>query len=420
MKTVKMLLVVSFATILFSCSKKDSTTVIQPTVPASSPIQPGHIHGYVRGTFTTGNTYIIDSDIIVKPGDTLSSQQGVNVVVNNNSQIVVNGVLVLIGTQSQPITMNSSSNTPGSWGGINGDSAQAVTIKWTNLQNTGGPDGTGSPRSSIEVTSPIPVSIEDCWISAGQDNGILLENGATANIVRNTIISSGSTDGEAINIKTGVKGNFAYNVIYNQAGTAIKIETDDVVPFPQTIVNVYNNTIVANGWRRGAAEPGRAVSVGLNAVARIYNNLFVNNYQDLEIFKDADTVNTKYGNNLFYASVKQYIDSTVTPNIAITLRSNFYPGDGVGKPQSSDLISPIVSDSAGIKSYNPLFTKFDGTVSAPNAAVNNNIFTLQSNSPAIGVGNTSFSVFGGVNYSSNAMPNKDLGAYPTDGTGNKH
>ncbi len=52
--------------------------------------------------------------------------------------------------------------------------------------------------------------------------------------MRNTILSSGSTDGEAINIKTGVTGTVAYNVVYSQAGTGVKLETDDVLPFPQT------------------------------------------------------------------------------------------------------------------------------------------------------------------------------------------
>ena len=83
---------------------------------------------------------------------------------------------------------------------------------------------------------------------------------------------------------------------------------------------------------KGAAEPGRGVSVGLNAKANIYNNVMVDNYQGLEIFTDADTVNTHYGNNLLYASIDAYSDTTVTPKVSIPLRSNFYPGDGVGKP----------------------------------------------------------------------------------------
>src|SRR5215471_16866267 len=108
------LLLIYVATIsLFSCSKSDTTTVITPTVPPSNPITPGEISGFVKGTLTTGNTYTITGDLTVKQGDTLASQQGVKVIVKNNSQINIQGVLLLVGTQSQPIDFNSDSNSPG-------------------------------------------------------------------------------------------------------------------------------------------------------------------------------------------------------------------------------------------------------------------------------------------------------------------
>jgi len=158
---------------------------------------------------------------------------------------------------------------------------------------------------------------------------------------------------------------------------------------------------VSNGWRRGAAEPGRGVSIGLNAEAKIYNNILVNNYQGLEIFQDADTIHTTYGNNLFYASSDNYSDTTVTPSISISIRGNFYPNDGVGKPQSTDLIS------TGVGNMDPLFVSYDGVIAKPNGAANSNNFHLQGGSPAIGHGN--------------AMFNNDIGAYTSDASkSNQH
>lgn len=386
---------------LGSCSKNDKTTIITPTVPASNPIAPGNVSGFVKGTFTTGNTYTITGDLTIKAGDTLASQQGVTIVVKNNAQIICNGVLLLVGTQSQPIEFNSDSQMPGSWGGFLCDSAKSVTVKWTHIDNTGGPDPSGSPRKSLEVVTPIPVDIEDSWFTNGQDDLLRLEGGCTITILRNTILCSGSTDGEAINIKSGATGTVAYNVIYSQAGTGVKLETSDTKPIPQTEVDVYNNTLVCNGWRRGAAEPGRGVSVDLNARANVYNNIMVDNYQGLEIFQGADTVNTKYGNNLFYASVDTYVDTTTAGgNAPINIRGNFYPSDGVGKPQSTDLISTKVGDK------DPLFTSFDGKVATPNGAATTNDYHLQAGSPAIGKGNATY--------------NMDIGAYTSDGKGNKH
>jgi hypothetical protein len=189
-------------------------------------------------------------------------------------------------------------------------------------------------------------------------------------------------------------------VIYSQAGTGVKLETNDLVPIPQTNVNVYNNTMVSNGWRRGQAEPGRGVSLGVNARGNVYNNIMVDNYQGLEIFVDADTLNTKYGNNLFYASQDTYADTTGGGNLAISIRANFYPSDGVGKPQSSDLISNAVGN------IDPMFKSFDGKVATPNGATTTNDYHLQAGSPALGKGNTTY--------------NADIGAYTSDGKGNQH
>ncbi len=390
--------------LLMACSKSknDSTVIITPTVPASNPITPGNISGFVKGTLLTGNTYTITGDLTIKAGDTLASQQGVTVIVKGNSQINVNGVLNIVGTQASPISFNSDSKTPGSWGGFQCDSAQGVTIQWTHIDNTGGPDPSGSPRKTLIVAVPVNVDIEDSWFTNGQDDLIRMQNGAKIKVLRNTILCSGSTDGEAINLKTGVTGDVGYNVIYSQAGTGVKLETSDVVPIPQTNVNVFNNTLVSNGWRRGQAEPGRGVSVGLNARANIYNNIMVNNYQGLEIFVDADTnaADLKYGNNLFYASVDTYTDTTQGGNLPISIRGNFYPSDGVGKPQSTDLISTAIGN------LDPMFKSYDGKVATPNGANTSNDFHLNAGSPALGKGNTVY--------------NADIGSYTTDAQGNKH
>jgi hypothetical protein len=396
------LIVAGIVTILASCSKStEKTTVITPTVPASNPIAPGNISGFVKGTLTTGNTYTITGDLTVKLGDTLASQQGVTVIVSNDAQINIQGVLLLVGTATQPVSFNSSSNTPGSWGGFQCDSAQAVTIKWTHIDNTGGPDPSGSARKTVFVAAPIIVDIEDSWFTNGQDDLLRLQKGAKIKILRNTIQCSGSTDGEAINLKSGVTGDVAYNVVYSQAGTGVKLETSSLQPFPQTIVNVYNNTLLCNGWRRGQAEPGRGVSVGLNAIGNIYNNIIMNNYQGVEIFTDADTTNTKYGYNLFYASQDTYTDTTQGASLSISIRKNFYPNDGVGKPQSTDLISNAVGN------LDPLFKSFDGKVATPNGASTSNDYHLQNSSPAFGKGNSAYS--------------SDIGAYTSDATkSNQH
>jgi hypothetical protein len=388
------LLTVSIA----SCKKAEVTTFNKIKIPTSSPIQPGNITGFVKGTLLTGQTYTVTGDITVKKGDTLSAQPGAIVVVKNNAQFNIQGVLNLLGSQDQPIYFNSDSNKPGTWGGFQADSAQAVNIKWAHIDNTGGPDAGGSARRTIVVKGAIPVDIEDSWFTNGQDDLMGLF-GAKVTILRNTISSSGSTDGEGINLKSGATGVVAYNVIFSQAGSGVKLETSTSVPFPQTEIEVYNNTIVAVGWRRGSAEPGRGTSVGVNAIGHIFNNIYVNCYHGIELFNDGDVTHTTYGNNLFYATVDTYTD-LVDPTIKINIRNNFYPAGAAGSVRPTDLISTKIGN------FDPLFVKFDGTVAAPNGFPNVNDFRLQNGSPAYGVGNTKY--------------NQDLGAYTTDGKGNKH
>ncbi|GAC1311852.1 MAG: hypothetical protein NVSMB24_32190 [Mucilaginibacter sp.] len=386
-----------------SCSKKESTGIIKPVIPPSHPIAAGNISGFVKGTLLSGSTYTVTADINVNKGDTLLAQPGANIVVTNNAQFKIRGVFQSLGTQANPVTFDSDTHKPGTWGGFACDSAQAVTVLWTKVYNTGGPDNTGSPRRSFVVNKPIKVDIEDSWFQNGQDDGISLFGGAQVTILRNTIQSGGSSDGEAINLKTGATGTVAYNVIFSQAGTAIKLETAAVVTTAPTNVNVYNNTLVSCGWRRGAAEPGRGVSAGVSAKGNIYNNIIVNCYHGLEIFQDDGAGNVNYGYNLFYSTADTFIDNTPLPQnpaITVNLRAGFYPAGSIGVAQSTDIVS------TGTANGNPMFVKFDGSFLNINGAPNNNDFHLQAGSPAIGHGNPTY--------------NADMGAYTSDGKGNKH
>ena len=371
-------------TLLTSCSKSSEGNNVAPAQPASNPITGTTLSGNVKGTLLTGKTYTVSGDVTVAPKDTLFVQRGVTVNVTGNSTFYVQGTLISEGSQASPITFTASSAKPGSWGGFQCDSAKYVRIQWTHIDYTGGPDPSGSARISLIVSRPITVIVEDSWLKSGQDDGFRLQGGCMVSILRNTIESGGSTDGEAINIKTGATGTVAYNVIWSQAGSAIKLETSTTALFPQTNVKVYNNTLVSDGFRRGAAEPGRGILVDRFAQGAFYNNLIVNDYNGLDITTAADTKNITYGNNYFYAT-------------ADSLRKFYYPAGSFGKQQTSDIVSTATTDK------NPMFTKFDANY---NSTTNNNDFHLQSGSPALGAGNTVY--------------NKDIGAYTSDTQGNKH
>lgn len=372
-------LIISFS----ACSKTTNVTGGN-TGGTSQYITQTTFSGHVKGILKTGTTYSVNGDVYVDKGDTLNVQPGVTVNVLNNSTFFVNGVIMSMGTQNQQITFTSPAKTSGSWGGFQCDTAQAVTFHWTHINYTGGPDPSGSPRATVVVHAPIKVDFEDSWIVDGVDNALEVEDGAQLTMLRNTIDHQGSTDGEGLDVYRGVTGTIAYNVIWGGAGNALKIQTDKITLHPQTDLAMYNNDFIDEGYRRGAAEPGAGITIDQFAKGEIYNNMFISDYYGLAITTGADVANIKYGNNYFYTDVD-------------SVRQYYWPNGDAGKQQSSDIVSTSTTDKP------PMFVSY---TKDPTAATDNNDYHLQAGSPAIGAGNPTY--------------NKDIGAYPTDGTGNKH
>jgi hypothetical protein len=152
----------------------------------------------------------------------------------------------------------------------------------------------------------------------------------------------------------------------------------------------------------------------------IYNNVIINCRFGMRLTGDADIPNIVYNNQQFYGN-------------AISLTSQFYSVDGVGKAQSADILGAPKANNPRFKSYD--VDQFDyATVTPPLAASAmpvgivtdaNYDFGLLTTSPGYQKGNTSFkalrTVPQGGDYGATTLdPNVDMGAFPTDGTGNKH
>jgi hypothetical protein len=124
-------------------------------------------------------------------------------------------------------------------------------------------------------------------------------------------------------------------------------------------------------------------------------------------YTGADTLNCKYGNNLIYApndSLAQYI----------------YRAGAFSKKQSTDITG------TGISLCNSVFTLWTPpTTDLPDLTVlDTNVPSLKAGSPAIGAGITAlpyaYYITGTGKNGTADVVNKDLGAYPTDHTGNQH
>lgn len=388
--------------LLASCTKSKTTANSGPQLPAEAIRSTTINGGNVKGVMLTDSTYTVNGDVTVLKGDTLQIQPGATINIPGNHAFYIQGTILSLGTQSQPIVFTAPVAQPGQWGGFQADSCQGLTFYWTKILWAGGPDSSGGTRETISVHSPIPVDIEDCWFVGGQDNGVGVEATATVKILRNSFYGGGTTDGEAVDFHDGVTGVVAYNVVWGQAGSAFKIYTSSTIQNPETNCEVYNNTCVDNGFRRGAAEPGRGVLVDAYAQARVYNNLLANNYWSLDITQTADIANTVYNNNYFYITVD-------------SLLAFMYPAGEAGTQQSGDIISQTLGAN------NPMFVNYTAPPNPSTRIIPPAFdFHLQSGSPALGKGYT-----GSVTGLPSGVPglSSDIGAYVSDtsgGKGNRH
>ncbi|MGA2297482.1 MAG: hypothetical protein ABSG15_08045 [FCB group bacterium] len=377
LNTILIILTIIGTLILSSCANDNSVSA--PVVPPSNPINSDTITGLIKGTLLAGKTYYMKDSIIVKAGDTLLFQAGAKLLVINGSGVMyIRGNLISNGTQSsqvyiQPIPARQTNGigNPSGWGGIVFDSGMVVKLYWTHVEGTGGNDYTGHAIRSLQVTSNATNTttndIEDCWFINTTDDGFE-QSGGTCKILRNTFWQVGQPDGDAVNLKSGVQGEIAYNVVWNDGGNCIKITSGKTTR--ATDVSVHNNTFVASGRRR-VTELGYGVLLDNSARAEIYNNIIGDNYQQIELTSGCDTSKTLYGNNLFFGSA----DSLKT-------LSNIYPSDGWGKVQASDVLD---RSSNPPKAYDAstLFTSY--TFNWTSTTDNNN-YHLKSGSPALGKG----------------------------------
>ncbi len=435
----------SFILLLLSACHKEETVNVSPAkIDAGQAITTDTLTGTVKGTLLGGKTYYFSSDITVNAGDTLLMQAGSKLIAlgdgastETSPQISVNGTFISLGTEDNPnfitVTDNKRINAnvgKGFWGGIQcGGASGDLVIKWTHLEFAGGPAGpaadpavytAGDPRYTIAFTNQNANCIlEDSWIFGSTDDGMRVLRGKIS-LMRNTFEACGKAGGEAVNLKGGTVGDVAYNLSIGAATNSFKASNSggsDV----QTDVNVYNNTMINSGLRQVKSGRGGSINYEKGAQGKVYNNLIINCRFGLRLTSDADTNHIAYNNQFYYANADYFIPQ-------------FNASDGVARTQSNDI------RSATPQTNNPMFATYDvnqfdySTVKPPLdisampysiiTAVDYN-FSLLPGSPALKKGYTSFSALqavpqGGLYGATTDAPGVDMGAYQSDGSGNRH
>jgi hypothetical protein len=479
MKKNNLFAIVSAAVVLtavFSSCKKNTsgeTSVVSvPPYQIGQPVSDGSpLSGAIKGTMLSGHHYIIGGDVTINKGDTLLLQPNVNVCVNNTSTIVVKGVLLSLGSQSNPnsfsacnaakINTIAQAENPGTdpaynggrgwWTGIQCDtSCTLLVLKWTHVDFTGAAfpvtepflGGTqGATAKGINFQNPNGDFImEDSWMYGCVDDAIRIQSGRIS-LMRNTFEKCGYIGGDVLNAKSGSVGDMAYNMFIGTATNGTKASNKGGVA-PETNIVMYNNTYVNGGYRQAQTARSGAIDYEEGAKGMAYNNLIVNCKYGFRVIGPmpnaagipvADTSNLFYGNNYAYGDSVSVVDQFYP--VGYVTHPNCYV---IPAPASTNYIltnaangSAAYDASALVDKNNPMFTNFP--LPEPGIThlydinyIGNYNFHLLSSSPALGKGFTGFAPLNACKVTNpnyrpiQTPPGVDIGCYQSNGGGNNH
>lgn len=455
---------------MYSCKKNsdEKVNISEPQFEAGQTISSDTLKGSVKGTMQSGKTYYFDGAVTINQGDTLVMQSGVKLLaLSPNAVLLVKGSFVSLGTSDQPnwITGVDAYKNPSNykhtdpnedpnndpafkpsgklWGGIQCDATcPLLDIKWTHLDFAGGNVGSnplpgykqGDDLFVILFQNPDGYMIlEDSWVYGSTTDATRVKGGHI-HIMRNTVEKLAYNDGDCFNVKSSTDGDMAYNLIIGTAKGGTKASNKGGGA-RQTNINMYNNTFINGGWR--SVDPDRGANLNFEEGARgkAYNNIMVNCKTGLRILENpiADTANLAYGYNLSYGDSLSVVDEiyplghiTIPQPTDIPDPATFYPG----YPNSYTLGQAYQAPGI-VGKNNPMFVNYPLPQTAQHLRditfQGNYDFHLKGSSPGIGKGYTGFTPLNTTAPVDNKYlkatvtpPNKDLGAFPTDGNGNKH
>ena len=313
---------------------KDNGTIVDP---APEPINET-VSGDVSGTWAKGGTYTVKNHLQIPAGKSLVIEEGVKVIFADSTvkpELIVKGNLYMLGTAANPVkltvpdTYKTAANQWGRlWGGIIcAPTCEELLLEYAEIEYGGATTTEESPSVKAGLYKAtagegVPainftnvngkVVMQHSRLNNFAEDGLYFEGGKVI-VTDNLFYTIGQNGGDAINMKSGVVADVAFNVIFGPNTNAIKLSNAGDRS-PQIYVKAYNNTMVNAGWRRPTVKGG-SIWVEASARADVINNLFLNDRFGVKRdTKKPEDERTKVSNNFYYgytqAGVDQFQPST--------------------------------------------------------------------------------------------------------------
>lgn len=409
-----------FLLIVLTTGCKKEKNEPSPTDPTTN----NGISGPVSGIWKKGQTYIVTGHLEVPAGQSLTIEEGAKIIMSDSvvaPEFIIKGNLYCLGTEQNPVTFtvpdgwkNESHLFGNLWGGlVAAPTSDAVVLQHTILEYGGAATTEESPSVKAGLYKAtagkhIPALyypntkgkfvLINSSIHNFYDDAVYVEGGQTI-IAHNEFHAIGAPADDAINLKSGVVADVAFNLIYSPNTSGLKLANEGERS-PQLYVVGYNNTIINGGWRRPTIKGG-SIWLENAAHADLYNNLLVNDRFGIKRDKGNPEDNrSKFYNTFYYGYTQQAVDQ-------------FQPSDEIIAG-----INDIIGTKAG--ENDPKFVNYPLDTDLYNAKLNPAWdFHLQADSPALNKGKTDFTrhfaegiVINGITYKSPA-PATYIGAFGT-------
>jgi hypothetical protein len=351
------------------------------------------VSGNVSGNWTNTNTYIVNGDITIPIGETLTIEPGTKIKFNGYYSLIANGTLNAVGSESNYIrfTSNSTSPTNIDWNQILiNTSSTSSQLKYCIVEY-----GKKDNDDNIGIVHILGEMImEDCIIQYSQETGISARgNTKTINILNNKI--SNCSYGIAIDL--GKSANIIGNKIFNINLIGMRIGTNSTSTIVQNnqISNcgiygiqswsdiVINNNILYN---IGSNLSNYAIII-VGGKPLIKNNTIFSNAGGIGIYSsDYFSPNPIINSNIITNNTNYGIRSEGTPKPALVTYNLFYNnGLGTGNNLPIGVGTAVTTNNNGINAdtYYNIFSSPDLASTNPS---DSNFCVLNSNSYAINAG----------------------------------